>query len=66
MDILDKIEMDGFKSSHNNFSMVWKTYQILREGLEVSNNEIDELIKYHNKNEDYRISAKLLKIKTII
>jgi len=66
MDILDKIEMDGFKSSHNNFSMVWKTYQILREGLEVSNNEIDELIKYHNKNEDYRISDKLLKIKTII
>ena len=66
MDILDKIEMDGFKSSHKNFSMVWKTYQILREGLEVSNNEIDELIKYHNKNEDYRISDKLLKIKTII
>jgi hypothetical protein len=66
MDILDKIEMDGFESSHNNFTMVWKTYQILREGLKVSNDELDELIKYHNRNEDYEISDKLLKIKTII
>lgn len=33
MDILDKIEYDGYKSSHNNFSMVWKTYQILRESF---------------------------------
>ena len=66
MDILDKIEMDGFKSSHNNFSMVWKTYQILREDLKVSNDELDELIKYHNRNDDYEISDKLLKIKTII
>jgi hypothetical protein len=66
MDILDKIEMDGFESSHNNFSMVWKTYQILREDLKVSNDELDELIKYHNRNDDYEISDKLLKIKTII
>jgi hypothetical protein len=66
MDILDKIEMDGFESSHNNFSMVWKTYQILREGLKVSNGELDELIKYHNQSEDYLISDKLNKLKTII
>jgi hypothetical protein len=66
MDILDKIEMGGFESSHNNFSMVWKTYQILREGLKVSNDELDGLIKYHNQNEDYGISDKLNKLKTII
>lgn len=66
MDILDKIKLDGFESSHSNFSMFWKTYQILREGLKASNDELDELIKYHNQNEDYLISDKLNKLKTII
>jgi len=66
MDIFDKIEYDGYKQSHNNFSLLWKTYQILREGLKVSDEELDSLIDYHNKNEDYEISDKLLKLKTII
>lgn len=66
MDILDKIKYDGYESSYNDFSMVWKTYQILREGLEVSDNELDELIKYHNQRENYELSDKLLKIKTKI
>lgn len=66
MDIIDKIEMDEFNSSHNNFSMVWKTYQVLREGLKVSSDEIDELINYHKSNEDYEICEKLNKLKTII
>ena len=66
MDILDKIEYDGYKQSHNNFSLLWKTYQILREGIHVSDDELDNLIDYHNKNEDYEISDKLLKLKTII
>jgi aerobic-type carbon monoxide dehydrogenase small subunit (CoxS/CutS family) len=66
MDILDKIEMDGFESSYNNFSMIWKSYQVLREGLKVSNDEIDELIKYHTSKEEFEICEKLNKIKTII
>jgi len=66
MDIIDKIKMDEFNSSHNNFSMVWKTYQVLREGLKVSSDEIDELINYHKSNEDYEICEKLNKLKTII
>jgi hypothetical protein len=66
MDVLDKIEMDGFESSHNNFSMVWKSYQVLRECLEVSNDEIDELIKYHTSKEEFEICDKLNKFKTMI
>ncbi|HHX69480.1 MAG TPA: hypothetical protein GX708_15720 [Gallicola sp.] len=66
MDIIDKIKMDEFNSSHNNFSMVWKSYQVLREGLKVSSDEIDELINYHKSNEDYEICEKLNKLKTII
>lgn len=66
MDIMDKIEMDGFESSYNNFSMVWKSYQILRNGLKVSNEEIDELIDYHKSKEEFEICSKLNKIKTII
>jgi hypothetical protein len=66
MDIMDKIEIDGFNSSYNNFSMVWKSYQVLREGLKVSNDEIDELINYHSSKEDYEICEKLNKLKTII
>ena len=50
MDILDKIEYDGYKQSHNNFSLLWKTYQILREGLKVSDEELDNLIDEHNPN----------------
>ena len=64
MDIMGKIEMDGFNSSYNNFSMVWKSYQVLREGLKVPNDEIDELINYHNSKEDYEICEKLNKFKT--
>jgi len=63
---MDKIEMDGFESSYNNFSMVWKSYQILRNGLKVSNEEIDELIDYHKSKEEFEICSKLNKIKTII
>jgi len=66
MDILDEIENDGYKSSHNDFSMLWKSYQIVREGLKVSNDELDKLIEYHNNNEDYIISNNLTKFKTII
>lgn len=63
MDIMDKIEMGGFES-YNNFSMVWKTYQVLRESLKVSKEEIDELIHYHMLQEDYEICEKLNKFKT--
>ena len=63
MDIFDKIEYDGYKKSHNNFSLIWKTYQILREGLKVSDEELDNLIEVHNKNEDYELSNKLSKLK---
>ena len=66
MDIFDKIEYDDYKQSHNNFSLIWKTYQILREGLIVSDEELDNLIDNHNKNEDYELSDKLSKLKTII
>ena len=62
MDIMD----NGFNSSHNNFSMVWKSYQVLRDGLKVSNGEIDELIDYHSSKEDYEICEQLNKLKTII
>lgn len=61
MDIFDKIECDSYKQTHNNFSLIWKTYQILREGLNVSNEELNNLIDYHNKNEDYELSDKLSK-----
>lgn len=43
----------------NDFNMMWKSYQILREGLKVSNVEIEELISYHNRNENYEISHQL-------
>ena len=64
MDIMDR--MKEFNSSYDNFSMVWKSYQVLREGLKVSNEEIDELIEYHKSKEDYEICEKLNKLKTII
>lgn len=66
MDIFDKIKHDDYKQSHNNFSLIWITYQILREGLKVSDEELDNLIDEHNKNEDYELSDKLTKYKTII
>lgn len=56
-------EIGRFESSYNDFSMVWKSYQVLREGLKVSNEEIDELISYHISNEDFEICANLAKLK---
>lgn len=47
------------ENKYNDFNMIWKSYQILREGLKVSNVEIEELISYHNRNEDYEISHRL-------
>lgn len=32
------------ENKYNDFNMMWKSYQILREGLKVSNVEIEELI----------------------
>ena len=43
--------------------MVWKGYQVLREGLVVSKDEIDELIRYFESTEDYGICDKLNKLK---
>jgi hypothetical protein len=44
-------------------SLVWKAYQVLREGLEVSKDEIQELIRYFESTEDYGICDKLNRLK---
>jgi hypothetical protein len=62
---MDKIQINDFESSYNNFSMYWKSYQVLREGFKVSNEEIDELLKYHTLKEEFEICQKLNEIKTI-
>tara|TARA_R110000772_G_scaffold2410_1_gene8321 strand:- start:42079 stop:42255 length:177 start_codon:yes stop_codon:yes gene_type:complete len=49
---MDKIKMD-------NFSMVWKSYQVLREDLKVSEEEMDELIKYQESKEKFEICEQL-------
>lgn len=58
MNILNEIIVD-------NFSLMLKTYQLLREGYIASNKEIEILIEFHNQNENYEISDKLLKMKNI-
>ena len=52
------MDIKEVKSSYDDFSMVWKSYQILREGLEVSKDEIEELVMYY-----YEICDKLNKLK---
>ena len=54
MDIFDKIKYDDYKQSHNNFSLIWITYQILREGLKVSDEELDNLIEILKKLDSRR------------
>lgn len=43
----------------DNFSMVWKSYQVLREDLKVSEEEMDELIKYQESKEKFEICEQL-------
>ena len=57
------MDIKEIKSSYYDFSMVWKSYQVLREGLVVSKDEIDELIRYFEYTEDYGICDKLNKLK---
>jgi hypothetical protein len=52
--------MSDPKSKYNNFQNVWKSYQIIREGLIVPKDEIKELISYFEASEDYEI-CKILK-----
>ena len=53
------MDIKEIKSSYYDYSMVWKGYQVLREGLVVSKDEIDELIRYFESTEDYGICDKL-------
>ena len=57
------MDIKEIKSSYYDSSMVWKGYQVLREGLEVSKDEIQELIRYFESTEDYGICDKLNKLK---
>ena len=57
------MDIKEYRSSYYNYSMVWKAYQVLREGLEVSKDEIEELIRYFESTEDYEICDKLNKLK---
>ena len=59
------IKIQDFESSHDDFSMVLKTYKVLREGFKVTDEEIDDLIKYHSIRESYEICDKLNKYKLI-
>ena len=51
--------MSDPKSKYNNFQNVWKSYQIIREGLTVPKDEIKELISYFEVSEDYEICKRL-------
>lgn len=56
--------MKDVEIAYNNFKIIWKSYQVLRDGLKVSNEEIDELIQYYTLMEEYEICDKLNKLKT--
>lgn len=58
------MDIKEYRSSYYNSSMVWKAYQVLREGLEVSKDEIEELIRYFESTEDYGICDKLNRLKS--
>jgi len=59
MDILNKIELNNYEKSHNEFAYVYRAYLILRGGLIVSNEEIINLISFFEKKEDFEICKKL-------
>lgn len=58
------MDIKEIKSSYYDSSMVWKAYQVLRDGLEVSKDEIQELIRYFESIEDYGICDKLNRLKS--
>ncbi len=60
---MDEINKTNYYNSYNNFQMIWKSYQVLRDGLKLNNEELDTLIDYHSRNEDYEICEQLLKLK---
>jgi hypothetical protein len=52
-----------YEDSMNDFSLTWKSYQVLREGLVVTDKELQELIDYNEVNERYEICEKLNNLK---
>ena len=42
-----------------DFDMYWKSYRYLREDLEITDNEFQELLDYFIKEEKYEICGKL-------
>ena len=63
MDILDNIELNNYEKSHNEFLYVYRAYLILREGLIVSNEKMNDLISFFEKKEDFEICNKLKLLK---
>lgn len=51
--------IDEIKIKKSEFDKVYKSYQILREELVSSDEEIKELIDYFKQTEDYEICEKL-------
>jgi len=51
--------MEEINYKKNQFDKVYKTYNILREGIVSSDEEIQELIDYFTQTEDYEICEKL-------
>ena len=51
--------MKEIKRKYNDFQMAYKSYQILREGLIVPNDELQQLIDFFEKSENYEICKKL-------
>jgi hypothetical protein len=53
------MKIDEIKIKKSEFDKVYKSYQILREELFSSDEEIKELIDYFKQTEDYEICEKL-------
>jgi hypothetical protein len=53
------MKIDEIKIKKSEFDKVYKSYQILREEIFSSDEEIKELIDYFKQTEDYEICEKL-------
>lgn len=55
------MSLNQIKKEYDEFSMYLKAYQILREGLKISKEELDELILFFSQIEEYEICERLKK-----
>lgn len=63
MDELDRIKLENYQAIYNDTNMAMECYKVLREGLVVSNERLDELIEYAIKKEMFEAVNRLIKKK---